>query len=50
MAHRRALNLDEAARLTFQALLITGGLPGRPIVEVPTDFLADLDQRAAGSI
>ena len=50
MAHRRAMNLDEAARLTFQALMITGGLPGRPIVEAPTDFLADLDQRATGTI
>jgi L-fuculose-phosphate aldolase len=50
MAHRRAMNLDEAARLTLQALLLTGGLPGRPIVEAPTDFLADLDRRAAGAI
>jgi L-fuculose-phosphate aldolase len=50
MAHRRALNLDEAARLTFQALLLTGGLPGRGIAEAPTDFLADLDRRGAGAI
>lgn len=50
MAHRRAMNLDEAAKLTFQALLVTGGLPGRPIVEAPTDFLADLDKRAAGTV
>jgi hypothetical protein len=50
MAHRRALNLDEAARLTFQALLVTGGMPGRPIVEAPTDFLAALDERATETI
>jgi L-fuculose-phosphate aldolase len=35
MAYRRALNLEEAARLTYHALLLTGGLPGRTIEECP---------------
>ena len=35
MAYRRAVNLDEAARLTYSALLLTGGLPGRTIEECP---------------
>lgn len=35
MAHRRASNLEEAARLTYRALLLTGGLPGRAIPECP---------------
>jgi L-fuculose-phosphate aldolase len=35
MAHRRASNLEEAARLTYRALLLTGGLPGRPIADCP---------------
>lgn len=35
MAHRRASNLAEAARLTYQALVLTGGLPGRAIPECP---------------
>ena len=39
MAHRRATNLEEAARLTYQALLLTGGLPGRDIPECPAEFL-----------
>jgi ribulose-5-phosphate 4-epimerase/fuculose-1-phosphate aldolase len=38
MAHRRASNLDEAARMTYRALLLTGGLPGRPIVDCPWDL------------
>jgi L-fuculose-phosphate aldolase len=35
MAYRRASNLDEAAQLTYNALLLTGGLPGRPIPGCP---------------
>ena len=35
MAHRRASNLEEAARLTYRALLLTGGLPNRPIPDCP---------------
>jgi L-fuculose-phosphate aldolase len=38
MAHRRASNLDEAARMTYRALLLTGGLPDRPIVECPWEL------------
>jgi ribulose-5-phosphate 4-epimerase/fuculose-1-phosphate aldolase len=41
MAHRRASNLDEAARLTYGALLLTGGLPDREIPECPWDLAAD---------
>jgi L-fuculose-phosphate aldolase len=40
MAYRRAVNLDEAARLTYHALLLTGGRPGRSIEECPP-FHAD---------
>jgi L-fuculose-phosphate aldolase len=35
MAYRRASNLNEAAQLTYHALLLTGGLPGRPIPACP---------------
>jgi hypothetical protein len=35
MAYRRAVNLEEAARLTYRALLLTRGLPGRTIEECP---------------
>jgi ribulose-5-phosphate 4-epimerase/fuculose-1-phosphate aldolase len=38
MAYRRAVNLEEAARLTYRALLLTGGLPGRDVVECPWDL------------
>ena len=41
MAHRRASNLEEAARLTYRALLLTGGLPGRPIPECPWELPDD---------
>ena len=41
MAHRRASNLEEAARLTYRALLLTGGLPGRPIPDCPWDLPDD---------
>ena len=36
LAHRRAANLEEAARLTYQALLLTGGLPGREVPQSPS--------------
>jgi ribulose-5-phosphate 4-epimerase/fuculose-1-phosphate aldolase len=35
LALRRAFNLEEAARLTYRALLLTGGIKDRPIVECP---------------
>jgi ribulose-5-phosphate 4-epimerase/fuculose-1-phosphate aldolase len=38
MAHRRASNLEEAARLTYQALLLTGGRPDRSIPDCPWDL------------
>jgi len=41
MAHRRASNLEEAARLTYRALMLTGGLPGRPIPECPWELPDD---------
>ena len=41
MAHRRASNLEEAARLTYRALLLTGGLPGRPIPECSWELRDD---------
>jgi ribulose-5-phosphate 4-epimerase/fuculose-1-phosphate aldolase len=37
MAHRRAANLEEAARLTYRALVLTGSLRGREIDECPLD-------------
>ncbi len=40
MAHRRASNLEEAARLTYRALLLTGPL-GRAVPECPWDLPAD---------
>ena len=44
MAYRRALNLEEAARLTYRALLLTGGLsprhiPSPPWVPAATDHI-----------
>jgi ribulose-5-phosphate 4-epimerase/fuculose-1-phosphate aldolase len=35
MALRRAMNLEEAARLTYRALLLTGGVGPRPLPECP---------------
>jgi L-fuculose-phosphate aldolase len=35
MAHRRAANLEEAARLTYQALLLTGRITGQSIPDCP---------------
>jgi ribulose-5-phosphate 4-epimerase/fuculose-1-phosphate aldolase len=34
-ALRRAVNLEEAARLTYRALLLTGGIGPRPVRECP---------------
>jgi ribulose-5-phosphate 4-epimerase/fuculose-1-phosphate aldolase len=36
MALRRAMNLEEAARLTYRALLLTGGIGPRPVPESPS--------------
>ena len=38
MAHRRAVNLEEAARLTYRGLVLTGGLPDRMIIECPWEL------------
>jgi L-fuculose-phosphate aldolase len=38
LALRRALNLEEAARLTLRALVLTGALADHPIVECPMEF------------
>jgi ribulose-5-phosphate 4-epimerase/fuculose-1-phosphate aldolase len=38
MAYRRASNLEEAARLTYRALALTGGLPDASIPECPWDL------------
>ncbi|HKR50407.1 MAG TPA: class II aldolase/adducin family protein [Pseudonocardiaceae bacterium] len=38
LAHKRAVNLEEAARTTYAALLLTGGDPGR-VPQVPARFL-----------
>ena len=35
LALRRAMNLEEAARLTYRALLLTGGIGPRPVPECP---------------
>ena len=35
MALRRALNLEEAARMTYRALMLTGGIGAREIAECP---------------
>jgi len=39
MAHRRAVNLEEAALMTYRALLLTGGLGRQSIPECPADFV-----------
>ncbi|GAA1748076.1 aldolase [Luedemannella helvata] len=44
MAHRRAVNLEEAARLTYQAVSLVGD---RALPECPPEFLAGRD---AGSL
>jgi L-fuculose-phosphate aldolase len=38
MAHRRASNLEEAARLTYRALLLAGVRPAQSIVECPWEL------------
>ncbi len=38
LALRRALNLEEASRLTYRALLLTGGVHHRPLPECPIQF------------
>jgi L-fuculose-phosphate aldolase len=38
LALRRALNLEEAARLTYQALLLTGAMSQRSIIECPGSY------------
>lgn len=46
LAHKRARNLEEAARLTYRALL----LGRRAVPECPHGFLADIDPDARGAI
>jgi ribulose-5-phosphate 4-epimerase/fuculose-1-phosphate aldolase len=41
MALRRAVNLEEAARLTYRALVLTGGLAGRSVPECPVSYTDD---------
>jgi len=38
MAHRRAANLEEAARLTYRALVLIGGISGQSIPDCPWDL------------
>jgi L-fuculose-phosphate aldolase len=42
MALRRAVNLEEAARLTYRALVATGGLAGRGVPECPVTYADDV--------
>jgi ribulose-5-phosphate 4-epimerase/fuculose-1-phosphate aldolase len=46
LAHKRAVNLEEAARMTYAALLLTGGDPAR-ISRVPAQFLEAIDRGEA---
>jgi L-fuculose-phosphate aldolase len=46
LAHKRAVNLEEAARTTYAALLLTAGQPAR-ISQVPARFLETVDRGEA---
>lgn len=46
LAHKRAVNLEEAARSTYAALLLTAGQPRR-VPQVPARFLAAVDRGEA---
>jgi ribulose-5-phosphate 4-epimerase/fuculose-1-phosphate aldolase len=47
LAHKRAFNLEEAARATYAALLLTGGDPVR-VPQVPAQFLKTVIAGEAG--
>ncbi|MGH3882036.1 MAG: class II aldolase/adducin family protein [Pseudonocardiaceae bacterium] len=46
LAHKRAVNLEEAARATYAALLLTAGDPSR-VPQVPARFLEAVDRGEA---
>ena len=46
LAHKRAVNLEEAARTTYAALLLTAGQPAR-VPQVPARFLEAVDRGEA---
>ncbi|MGH3899559.1 MAG: class II aldolase/adducin family protein [Pseudonocardiaceae bacterium] len=48
LAHKRAINLEEAARTTYAALLLAGGDPHR-VPQVPARFLAAVDRGEASA-
>lgn len=49
LAHKRVLNLEEAARTTYAALLLTGGDPAR-VPRVPASFLDAVGPDTGGPI
>ncbi len=49
LAHKRAVNLEEAARATYAALQLTGGDPTR-VPQVPAAFLAAVGPDANGPV
>ena len=49
LAHKRAVNLEEAARATYAALCLTGGDPTR-IPQVPAAFLAAVGAAKDGPV
>jgi L-fuculose-phosphate aldolase len=46
LAHKRAVNLEQAAQMTYAALLLTAGQPTR-IPQIPARFLETLDRGEA---
>lgn len=49
LAHKRAVNLEEAARATYAALQLTGGDPAR-VPQVPPTFLAAVGPDPYGAV